>query len=485
MGVNRHVTAKQQGERGVSAFIIAVAMVFILGMAGLAIDLASLYVARNQAQRAADAAALAGAQAFVDNLCASGTGSTISGPCVQVAEERAQAIGNQNLIAGESPNIKLDSDIKIVSYSTSDPQIEVIAGRGMYGLQSVTPHGNYLPTFFIKIFGINQASVSATATAEAFNPTGTSQTMGTTCLKPWMFPNCDQFNNTVTNNPYCANGVGPFITSDNQIARPLDYPNGAIGEPYVIKPGSPGSAAAPGQYFIVYLPTDTAIPSQCPSCAKPATSGGNGSGAVYRANIECCNANTIYCGETITLNTQLQTTPGGKAGPTTDGVECLIHQNVDPVTGTDNSGDNCGQDFIPGTALGGGYCGNPPDGDASKLPVLNPFPPSIMPGPNNPFTPNGSQPLSYADSNSVVVAPIFNGIVESGQNTVQVAGFVQLFIRDVDPNGGPSTPKGTTYAYVLGISACGSGGSGPSPGTGGSGTPVATGSFVPVRLIHQ
>ena len=45
--------------------LIALAMVSLLAMAALAIDITTLYVARSEAQNAADAAALAGAKMFV------------------------------------------------------------------------------------------------------------------------------------------------------------------------------------------------------------------------------------------------------------------------------------------------------------------------------------------------------------------------------------------------------------------------------------
>src|ERR1700756_181961 len=56
---------RPQGEQGITILLVAVAIVGILAMAALAIDIASLYVAHGEAQRAADAGALAGAQVLV------------------------------------------------------------------------------------------------------------------------------------------------------------------------------------------------------------------------------------------------------------------------------------------------------------------------------------------------------------------------------------------------------------------------------------
>jgi uncharacterized membrane protein len=92
-------------ERGVTILLVAVAIVVVLAMAALAIDVVTLYVARTEAQRAADAAALAGAKAFVTvgftsslpgfsstDVC--GTGSS------GAANQQAVAAATQNLISG-------------------------------------------------------------------------------------------------------------------------------------------------------------------------------------------------------------------------------------------------------------------------------------------------------------------------------------------------------------------------------------------------
>lgn len=477
MTADKRSTEARWNESGVSIIVIAVAMIFVLAMAGLGIDLASLYVGRSEAQRSADAAALAGAEAFVSGGCATGsTGNGLTANCMTMAKERAITVGDENLIQGQSPEIA-SSDISFPNQTSSDPQIQVIAGRGTY---NGADHGNALPTFFMKIFGINTASVSAKATAEAFNPSGSTMSIGSTCVKPWLFPNCDQFNTTVdapNNDCDQSNGtVGPFVIPDGnggfEVARPGYYPNGAFNEPYVIKPGNVTGAAAPGQFYAAYLPTAGSIPTSCPSCANTVTSGGTGSGALYRANIECCNTNRLYCGEVLDLNTTLQSVPGNMVGPTYQGVNCLIHQ--DDIYGT----SSCGQDYIQGTS---DNCNDPnPQQGATGLPLIGSSYPQIMPGANNPYNPSGTQPINNSDS--VIVAPIYNGIIQSGQNTLQIAGFAQIFIRDAS-----KANQGTIYAYVLSISGCGNGGSTIPGGNGGSGGPVTStyGTTVPVRLISQ
>jgi Flp pilus assembly protein TadG len=50
------------GERGVTMIFVALAMVAIIAMAALSIDVITLYLAKEEAQRSADAAALAAAR---------------------------------------------------------------------------------------------------------------------------------------------------------------------------------------------------------------------------------------------------------------------------------------------------------------------------------------------------------------------------------------------------------------------------------------
>ena len=61
------VVHRRPGERGQTILLVAVSLVSLLAMAALSIDVVTLYTAHGEMQRAADAAALAGAKAFVDS----------------------------------------------------------------------------------------------------------------------------------------------------------------------------------------------------------------------------------------------------------------------------------------------------------------------------------------------------------------------------------------------------------------------------------
>src|SRR5260370_3628561 len=178
------------GERGISLFMVAAAMVVILGLAALAIDLVSLYLGRSEAQRSADAAALAGATIFVASGCTSGSGCSST---QTAATNEAISVGNQNLVGGVSPGIQT-SDVIFDFSVPGDPRITVT-------VQRTAARGNAMPTFFANIFGISTVDVSAVAKAEAYNPSGATSgpPIGAFCVKPCLLPNCDHSHLTPSN----------------------------------------------------------------------------------------------------------------------------------------------------------------------------------------------------------------------------------------------------------------------------------------------
>src|SRR5690348_6970602 len=156
---SRKEPRKRYGASGSVLLMVAFGMFMMLGISALAIDLGHFYMSRADAQRSADSAALAGAMSFVSSCCTSTGGCAVGGSQEPPARQQAQAAGEQNYISGQAASINKDSDI-VFSYPTpEEPEI------------SVTVHQS-VPTFFGKIFGITAANVSATATAEAYNPSG-------------------------------------------------------------------------------------------------------------------------------------------------------------------------------------------------------------------------------------------------------------------------------------------------------------------------
>ena len=411
----RRIPAKVD-DRGATLFILAAIMSSLLGIAALAIDLVDFYAVRAQTQRAADAAALGGAQILYDSGCMNTSlGCQPGGPQEAPAIQRAQDLAAQNTIAGQTAQLSA-ADITFNYPNPQEPEITVLVARD-------AAHANAIPTVFGKIFGLNTVNISAAATAEAFDPSGM------VCVKPWILPNCDPGHNSPQTNPNCPSGYAPFIDPTTHA-----IPNaGVIGERMVLKPGNGSSSVVPSQYYAVDMPIASGGSLLCPDCAG--NGGTNNGGSLYRQNIQCCNPIPIACGN---LPINLET--GALQGPTQQGVSCLINEG--------NNGK--GQDILV---------------SASPL--------SITGGSNNP-NPALRNATGLTQSSSIATVPLYPGYaLSSGSTTVQVIGFLQVFVNSVDN-------QGNVTATILNISNCGY-----YNGTSSSSAIATSGGSVPVRLIRR
>src|SRR5689334_1362243 len=120
---------RQASESGSTLYVIAIAMVGLLGVSALAIDMVSFYLGRAEAQRAADAAALSGATVFVNSGCTSGaSGCAAGGAQETAATQQAIDVGNQNVVAGQAASIQA-GDVSFTYPSPQEPQITVTVQR--------------------------------------------------------------------------------------------------------------------------------------------------------------------------------------------------------------------------------------------------------------------------------------------------------------------------------------------------------------------
>lgn len=456
MKANTRTGQGRNSERGAALYIVAGSMVVLLGISALAIDLVNFYLARAQAQRAADAGALAGASIFVSQGCTSTGGCSAGGPQELPAQQQAVAIASQNPVAGQAPSTSTIS-VAFQYPSAEEPQIGVTVYRD-------TTHGNPLPTYFGKIFGITTVNVSATAWAEAYNPSGGSTPVGTACLRPFLVPNCDPDHPVPGSSPNANKSCGGTQGGTNGITincsdgSPGCYPSyfflpNANGQyvpvnPGVYASGNPNSGvvgepwqlhdnAAPSQWYLLGIGTPCGL-------APPS------SGSALSTYISACVPCVISCSQ------PLNTANGQKVGPTDQGIDTLINASGD--------GPNMGQDTIcsPTTAAstGGSFCAQPP------------FP--ITGGTGNPNPALRGQTF-YGPSSSIASVAVYDGYaLPPGGTTVIVRGFMQLFI--VDAQGPPVDGVDT---IVLGIGGCGAATSTNPPATANGG------SFIPIRLIHQ
>lgn len=421
----------RKDESGQTIAIVALSLVSLFAMAALAIDVASLYSARAEAQKAADAAALAAAKAFVDS------GYMTNPAALDLAKNMAssygQAIGSQNNVAGSPPTV------------TVQPPDTTYPGNPQVTVQVQQTN---LPIFFSRIWGVTLLKVSATATAEAYNPSNfqnpaspsprflaTGQSIGVTpsCVKPLAIPNAD---NTVGGSPYIDRNTG--VVQGNPIGEAFSVTSfcqprrgGRRGPPVsctnpVNPPTDPASIM--GKYVPISPENPPATTTyNCPSCAS-------GTQPIQQS-LECCNTNVYQCG-------------GGNTS-----AEVLV----------DYTGYTA---FTPFSTM---RCATESLGLPDTLTVPSDYP-------SNPMqitTANGPTPGNVSTSGSIMTFPIWDnsGIVR--QAKIQIIGFIQVFVT------APSFSfTGSLNGTVLNVIGCGQ--NSPNvPVSGGGATPI------PVRLIHQ
>lgn len=430
-------TPQRKGERGQTIALVAASLVALLGMAALSIDVVTLYVARGEAQRAADAAALAGASIFATSSFTTVPGSlnpsdvcSTAGPgSASAVNKLAEAAAHENLISN------LPATITSIVCTTG------VAANGNPRV-SVTVARNNLPTFFSRIWNSANSSVSATALAEAYNASGQTAMPTVKGVKPWLVPNCDP-NAGVT-------GVLPAACIGHEFVNPATgaIPVGSayIGTPISLTRINPTAATptppVPGNFYPLEL---NSVSRSCPAATSPSC------GSVltnnYEDDISCASSTELKCGPVSGGAISVLTTAGtGYGNRTRRATRCLVH--------ADNEGLGQGQDEIIGAG-----------------PPL-----TIRAGDNYPISSLNGETVSRSDS--VVTVPLYDGsTLCTGPGTcgitITVVGFLQIGINQTTTFA-PGSPQ--LRGVILNAVGC----NGTAPGvSAGTTSPVA------VRLIHQ
>jgi hypothetical protein len=439
-----------QSQRGQTIALVAVSMVSLLAVAALAIDLTTLYVAKGEIQRAADSAALAGAKAFVD----SGVTTNPANPGLQGV---AQRIANVYIVAAAFQNNVAGAPAQMVGSPVLDFSLQ-----GNPRL-TVTLQKTNLPVFFARIFGNAAATVSATATAEAYNPaysqnnTGSFVPAAPKCVKPFLVPNIDQGSGL----PYVNEAKGLVNTGAFSLGEEIQLTSPCTGNGSGKKgcnlPGPPNNPTLPGPGD--YLPMlVTGTHTYCPSDAAP---GCGGATTDFEKSTECCDGTAFdfqQCGASpspATWDPSLD--PGGPNGPAQNGLRCLIH--------TTSSGPPSGvgqQDSL----------------DVSSF-MTSSGPPKISPGIFSQTRYNIAGNAVMDTSDSIITVPLFHvPVAMPPNNQLTIVGFLQLFVNYVKPAGpGPKAPD--MDAYIVNVIGCGNSAASGAAVSGGGVSPI------PVRLIHN
>lgn len=279
-------------SRGVSMVLMAITMVALLSATALAIDIGMLLNARTEAQRAADAAALAGAGSLIvcpDPACPTGAAAT--------AEAKAIEYGALNTV----------TDIP-VDLLPEDVDVDLGQQRVTVTVRRIGARGSAVGTWFANVFGVGEVDIEARAAAEA-QPTGQAR-----CVKPFTIPDfyfdvngngqwdegIDQYDSAL--HGYGSSWRNPGHPGDDGLGYINDF-----GRQINIKEGGPG-IGKPGWYEPWDIPHVD---------GSPAAGGKN-----YRENIATCNPYTVQIGEDYDIEN------GNMWGPTVHGAEELM--DLDP-----------------------------------------------------------------------------------------------------------------------------------------------------------
>jgi type II secretory pathway pseudopilin PulG len=428
--------------------LVALAILGIVAMAGLSIDVGTLYQAKAEAQRAADSAALAAARMIsLSGITGDPTKGSTDGSWSAIcgaggaATTAATTVAQQNFIGGAvASTITVNYGIGSAGASSTSC-VGLGTGFAVNPVVTVYVQQAKLPTFFARVFSLvpggtsSNSGVSATASAEVFNPSDSSAVASQTipvqprCVKPWIIPNIDP-----------GNGNATFVaTADGSITNGgvLQLGGGVIGESFNLNadcvPGAancnptagnminnpPQMNSAAPQPFLEYVPATVSGTSvAAPSCS----SGG------YQQSIAGCDQGMVYACGTSGGAPQIDFTenpvkPSGVGGDTSTAVQCLI-----------NNSSGAGQDMLVTT----------------NIPA---FPFQIQAGSQNPLVKatlvNSTDVIT--SSNSIVTVPIYDSSsgapLVAGQS-LTIVGFLQVFINNVD------STTGNLNVTVLNVAGC-------------------------------
>ncbi len=423
-------------------------MLFVIGaMAALSIDVVTLYTARSEAQLAADAAALAGARVLANSGATSDPTGGLIGGAETLAGAVALQVGQQSQVGGRNL-VAANGEVVVVGF-LGTPTNPCPAPNPVPNNPCITVHVQRtdMPTFFARIWGTMKVTVSASATAEAYNPSGASATptpVAPMCVKPWLLPNMDP------RDPTGATAI--FSTTNGAITAPTaptallgwespNPPATATRLSTVCPGGCTGALPAPAPWK--YYPGDPLTSFPPPTVALP-TCSQIPLPQPYQYSVAGCIQTPIACNNP-TVNIDISAYPT-RDTETVEAVNCLTHST--PA----NGGDTVNPNYVP---------------------PASPF--EFLGGANNPIT--GLNLHDVMVSDSLVTVPVFDSS-GGAVNPVKIIGFVQLFMN---PDGNEAPIAGPPYAgtlitTVINMAGCGTNAAG-TPIVGNGPSPVA------VRLI--
>ncbi len=320
--------ARVRSEEGGVLVLVALSASAAIAFSALAIDIGMLMTARDEAQRAADAGALAAASAYLE---------TPRDDALQPAKDRARRLLGANTLR----NVPIDTTLLS---STTDVDtleeaiVELIPDRYQ---ARVTVRRKAIPLWFARIMGINDWGVSASAVAEATDAGAAD------CVKPFAIPDAwsDADDDTNLNRIWDGGEEWDFGSSPGDYYQSMTTANdGAtatgygsdfrkdydhdFGRPIYLKVTNPNDSQL--LTTSVFLPWRLDPDPTMGQCTIPASGKQDPGASTYRRNICQCNKNPVEIGRPYQIET------GDMVGPTYQGVKELIGQDPDAVWDQEN-----------------------------------------------------------------------------------------------------------------------------------------------------
>jgi hypothetical protein len=311
----------------------------MLAFAALAVDLGSLRDARSEAQRAADAIALAGASAFRDF-------PSTEGPTTDIAQDRALAIGRVNKVRADTIDVRSPvatnntyawGSVRVVV----TPQVTLNIIPDSQKVRAWVRHAG-IGTFFGGILGVPFGHVTAMATAWATNSGPVVD-----CLKPFVIPDMWFESDTITQDVNKNRYMDPITTNpgNEQDGESWKYQPASIGgNDYYRRYDPQGLADSLGMVQTGYgspLRSNMGYPEGdigLPMLLKPQTGGGNTDPAAERMGNAFwvldfdpdANTRQEIQGEcaTATIGDSVPYDVGSRTGQVRQGIDYLV--NLDP-----------------------------------------------------------------------------------------------------------------------------------------------------------
>lgn len=310
----RSIRLDSRARRGATIAIVAVSLAALLAVGALAVDTGMLLKVRADAQRGADAAALAGASAFLVT-------DPLSAP--PIARDRALEYAGRNYMGGRNIDVggvQWAGANGVWTAESNEAKVEIASNIRRV---RVTIHRATTGAIFGSMLGFDSLAISAFAAAELIDAGGARCVMPFGIPDVWDEPTQDANGNRVQDgtekwsfDPASGDRYSPFnpdVVDATQTGYGSDWRNGNgqgitddLGRSVLLKPQSPKDANGPSNFNLWKFNGDP-----------------NSASDIYDRITECDPRNVVL-GDSVTH----VVAPGNKVGQVQTGVQELINRDA-------------------------------------------------------------------------------------------------------------------------------------------------------------